>query len=280
MTLSLLLAAVLAIAIPAPTAPTPPSSTRASGAHVASFAQHAGGPAPVEAGSFTLSDGRVDARGCPNLVVRVDGRKVGSIPSHRSGCSSSTKHVQVFGRYYFDWSVTWTTGDGRDAVTKRRADLWVTDGTRAGTQRITTVREQSGRRVPTCESRWARAGYRAIAGAQWCWDHVADAWVSGSIAILIDGRLARHLPVPRMRNFRMAGRRIVTTGEDRRGREPWVHDGQMTGIDLRPGPKGSNPHAFVDLGKKVQFVANDGNGRGIWVSDGTVAGTHLVRRLP
>lgn len=282
MTFSLLLAAVLAAVTSATAAPPPPQEPApvAVSAHVTALSERAARPARTQASGVRFSYGKEDARGCARLVLRVDGRKITSIPSHRQACSRLAKRVDVGSRTYFEWAATWTDGTGRKAVERRRSDLWVSDGSRTGTREITTLKEQSGRRVPTCESRWARAGFRAIGGAQWCWDDATDTWVSGSIAILIDGTLARYLPVPRMHDFRLAGRRIVTTGEDSRGREPWVHDGRMTGIDLRPGPKGSNPHDLVDLGKTVQFVANDGNGRGLWVSDGTVAGTRLVRRLP
>ena len=214
-------------------------------------------------GGLRLEYGKKDARGCRRLVVYSGDRRVIKIPSHQAACSRVHKRKPVFSRLYFGWTVVRTSGQGPNTKTTQRSDLWVTDGTRAGTVKVTTLRESLGRGLDTCDSRWARAGYRAIAGAQWCQERRTGDWVSGRIAIILGDRVVRYLPVPRMLHFRMAARRIVTTGEDGRGRELWVHDDQMTRVDLRAGPIGSNPRQLEDLGPRVRFIANDGGGKAV-----------------
>ena len=225
--------------------------------------------------ALRLAPGRKDRRGCRSLVVWRGSQRIKVIPSHRAGCSRTKRIIEMGGRLYFEWFVERTLDGGGWS---RRTDLWVTDGTRAGTDLLTTMRSGRGPDRNSCESRWARAGGNAIAAAQWCWDPRSWSWRSGRVEILIRGRLVRTLPIPRPWRFRMAGRRIVTTGADERGRELWVHDGRMVRVDIRPGWRGSHPRHFEDLGGVVRFTANDGTGRAVWVTDGTREGTYKVRR--
>jgi len=222
--------------------------------------------------------GKRDADGCRRLVVWKGQRRVTWIPSHASDCSRTRRQVPVYGRLYFDWTVDRITGDPDDPTTfRRRTDLWVTDGTARGTVKLTTLRDAEGGRLDSCEAHWARAGARAIAAAEWCWKPRSRAWVSGAVGIILGSQLVRYLPIPRMYDFKLAGRRIVTTGTDSRGTELWVHDGRMVRVDIRPGPLGSNPRRLRDLGTRVRFIANDGSGKAIWRTDGTISGTRKVR---
>jgi hypothetical protein len=219
--------------------------------------------------------GARDDRGCRRLLLKRGTRTIKRIPSQNGGCSVLRRQVRIGDYLYFDWRITHEErGEWR-----RRTDIWTSKGTKASTYRMEVLREQLGRRLDTCAAHWAKAGGTAIAGARWCWDPDDGDWVSGRIAIHIYGRFVRNLPVPRMRRFAMAGRRIVTTGQDSRGRELWIHDNVMTRMDLRPGPRSSNPRQLDSRGDRVRFIANDGNGKALWVTDGTVAGTKRVRRL-
>ena len=50
--------------------------------------------------------------------------------------------------------------------------------------------------------------------------------------------------------------------------------------DIRPGPGGSLPSNFTEVGGLVYFRADDGtSGRELWVSDGTADGTRLVEDI-
>jgi len=258
-----------------------PSSTDAipvaSTPRATSVALHA--PAGASA-RLRVEYGKRDSDGCRRLVVWKGQHRVAKIPSHAADCSRTRRQVPVYGQLYFDWTVDKTTGDPDDPATfRRRTDLWVTDGTARGTLRLTTLRDADGRGFDSCEAHWARAGARAIAAAEWCWAPRTDAWVSGRVGIILGAQLVRYLPIPRMYDFKLAGRRIVTTGTDAAGTELWVHDGRMVRVDIRPGPLSSNPRWLRDKGERIRFIANDGSGKAIWSSDGTVSGTRKVRSL-
>ncbi len=256
----------------APGSPGPVPPVSMPSATVAALQAPAG-----SAGNVRVEYGKRDADGCRRLVVWKGQRRVVKIPSHAADCSRTRRQIAVFGRLYFDWTVDKTTGDPDDPTTfRRRTDLWVTDGTARGTVRLTTLRDAEGKGLDSCEAHWARAGYRAIAAAEWCWNPRTDAWVSGRVGIILGAQLVRYLPIPRMYDFKLAGRRIVTTGTDANGTELWVHDGKMVRVDIRRGSLSSNPRRLKDLGRKVRFIANDGSGKAIWVTDGTVAGTRKV----
>ena len=50
--------------------------------------------------------------------------------------------------------------------------------------------------------------------------------------------------------------------------------------DIRPGERGSHPHALTDVGGLLYFVADDGvHGDELWKSDGTEAGTVFVKDI-
>jgi ELWxxDGT repeat protein len=55
--------------------------------------------------------------------------------------------------------------------------------------------------------------------------------------------------------------------------------------DINPGSfasdfgKGSNLKSFTELNNKLYFAADNGDGLGLWVSDGTTAGTQLVKDI-
>jgi ELWxxDGT repeat protein len=72
-----------------------------------------------------------------------------------------------------------------------------------------------------------------------------------------------------------------TPGE---GSELWKSDGTTSGtgrvLDIRPGTEGSYPEQFRNAGGILYFVANDGiHGYELWRSDGTEVGTRLVSDL-
>jgi ELWxxDGT repeat protein len=120
-------------------------------------------------------------------------------------------------------------------------ELWISNGSEAGTQRVVDLRVGSGDGVP-----------RDLEGS-------GDAPVlatHGDLAFFVgdDGLGA--------------------------GEELWVTDGTAGNtvlLDVWPGAEGSEPRALTMVAGTLYFVADDGvHGREVWVSDGTPAGTHLL----
>ncbi len=68
------------------------------------------------------------------------------------------------------------------------------------------------------------------------------------------------------------------------GAELWRSDGTVAGTwrlrDIVPGAYGSDPRELTPLGGLVYFFANDPTGPSLWVSDGTRQGTRRVLTLP
>ena len=68
------------------------------------------------------------------------------------------------------------------------------------------------------------------------------------------------------------------------GCEPWASDGTPAGThrlrDLTPGDYGSGPRGFVAVGPRVYFLADTPVGPGLWQTDGTRRGTRRVAPLP
>lgn len=77
------------------------------------------------------------------------------------------------------------------------------------------------------------------------------------------------------------GRLYYSWRDPMQGNELWSSDGTPTGtrrvIDLRPGPRSSDPGDLVPFGGRLWFSANDGeHGRSIYRSDGTARGTERI----
>ncbi|MEM1177977.1 MAG: hypothetical protein AAGM22_06520 [Acidobacteriota bacterium] len=163
-------------------------------------------------------------------------------------------------------------GDGR-VFYGAGIELWVTDGTDAGTLRLL----ESGRDL--FSDTFARAGDRLLFAGEdgealvpW----VSDGTPEGTRPVGLAGTvpLAPH-------DFVSFGDRAVFTGTTgATGRELYVSDGTFDGTrllaDIRAGEESSTP-TFWAVGDRLWFAANDGLvGPEPWVSDGTPEGTRLL----
>ena len=77
------------------------------------------------------------------------------------------------------------------------------------------------------------------------------------------------------------GRLYFSWRDPLHGNEIWSSDGTVAGtlrrIDLRPGPRGSDPSDLVSFGGQLWFSADDGtHGRSIFTGDGTAEGTRRI----
>lgn len=156
------------------------------------------------------------------------------------------------------------------------AELWQTDGTRAGTHLVspqTGARDLAAFRgdlyftASLPPETFGRGLFRV-------------ALPGGSPVLLarVDNGPDHFLPA----QLTPLGGRLLFVGQDaEHGVELWTTDGTAEGTrrlrDLQPGPGSSNPDGLAALGDRVFFVADGGtNGRELWESDGTPRGT---RRL-
>lgn len=221
-----------------------------------------------------------DGAGCHALEVWGQSGQVRVIASSGKACSTLAREVRIGPLLYFAWGARWAvTAAGVADGWRQVTELWVTDGTVAGTSRITVLHDGHGPSQDTCGSDWGAVATGPIAFGSWCIDKTTGTWMRGRVVVAWGTRTERK-PVPRPLFFAIANHRIVTTGQDDHGRELWVHDRVVRVVDIRPGPAGSDPHRFITDGSSVRFIANDGSGRAEWITDGTIAGTHRVDVSP
>ena len=159
-------------------------------------------------------------------------------------------------------------------------ELWRSDGTRAGTARLSEI----------SAGNFHAEAFREVAGKIYLYRRASDEsseglWISDgtvggirrvkSVVLGTCGRLPPGELVP-------VGDRIFFVGHLGVRGELWVSDGTADGThrvrDILPGPDPSKPRETVAFGDRLAFTANDGrHGRELWVSDGTEKGTYMVR---
>ncbi|PIE23242.1 MAG: hypothetical protein CSA62_08510 [Planctomycetota bacterium] len=162
-------------------------------------------------------------------------------------------------------------------------ELWITDGTSAGTKMLIDL-------VPGATGSHPRNLVRM--GTQVAF--VAEEPSYGREVWLTDGTASgTHLLANIAAGSRTAkpeelvvaqGLLFFHVDDQIHGRELWVSDGTSAGTkmvkDIYPGYSGSGPKFLTPWGKRLAFSAEDPvHGRELWVSDGTAAGTYVVADL-
>ena len=186
--------------------------------------------------------------GCPN-----------GCPTLEDGLATA---VLFNGRLFFN---------GRDA--RRGREVWVTDGTGAGTRRLKDLCPGACDGGPVL--------FREVLGRLLFADHQGNLWVTdGTPAGTV--RLAALPPSPTLGYQPDAAPLdggILFTGFDPvNGPQPWRSDLTPAGTEVlatigTPPPASGWPIALTALGGKVLFQACAGAEDWIWASDGTAAGT-------
>ncbi|MEZ5967048.1 MAG: PKD domain-containing protein [Planctomycetota bacterium] len=159
-------------------------------------------------------------------------------------------------------------------------ELWRTDGTTAGTQRVGDLAIGSASSSPTAttyiDGTWFFAASSPGLGQE-LW--VSDGTLAGS-HMVADLRPGQFSSSPR--NFVAAGAVVFFTADDgTSGNELWRTDGTALGTfmiaDIVPGPTGSSLKELTAFGSRILFTAQTStSGIELWVSDGTAAGTMLL----
>jgi ELWxxDGT repeat protein len=162
--------------------------------------------------------------------------------------------VAMGGQLYFSA----TTGEaGTDA------ELWRTDGTEKGTQRVKDIRAgEAGASPMDLTAMGSRLFFTADDGM-----HGRELWVSDGTAegtrLFADLAPGAASASPEALAA-IQGNLFFSAEVPGRGREPWMSNGRPDGTvpldELAPGERGSDPKGFARAGWDVFFTAGDGTG--------------------
>lgn len=162
----------------------------------------------------------------------------------------------------------------------RSIELWTTDGTDAGTERLLPLADDQGLRLFASKGRIA---FFTVVRNQFLHPESSLWRTDGTEAGTFP--LASGLGVsPQPAVF--VGGSAVFAGctQDLQRCEPWTSDGTVAGTrrlrDITPGEFGSNPRDFVTAGGFAYFFADAPDGTGLWRTDATPQGTRRVALLP
>lgn len=164
-------------------------------------------------------------------------------------------------------------------------ELWMTDGTEAGTQLLKDINPGSDDSSP---SRFFEYNGNLLFTAD-DGSHGRELWIT-------DGTIQGTEMVKDIRTgsttsalfgfTEFNGKVYFRAKGDNNGSELWVTDGTESGTyvfkDINPGGvnSGSFPGGFTEYNGNLYFYADDGNnGRELWVSDGTASGTSMLKDI-
>ncbi len=168
-------------------------------------------------------------------------------------------------------------------------ELWVTDGTAAGTTQLIDINPGSASASP---SDFFRLGpstflFSAVGPGQGRELWITDGTAAGT-TLLKDTSPGAAGGISQGGTFFTSlgnGKTLFRAYSGTQGNEPWVTDGTAVGTymlaDIRPGSGGGFPNNFTAIGNgKALFSANDGvNGAELWITDGTSAGTSMLANI-
>lgn len=206
---------------------------------------------------------KVDAGGI-SLLADIRAGPAGSWPSNFTCCWTGRASLTFF-----------TADDGVHGT-----ELWITDGTRAGTTLVKDVELGAPGSLPAslvcCDGCVLFTADTAANGREL---YVSDGTPAGTrLVVDIDPGAASSAPADLVA---LDGRVVFSASAPALGRELWVSDGTPAGTillrDIAAGRTGSNPEGLYRLGRRILFAAaDDVRGSELWVTDGTSRGTVLV----
>lgn len=204
-------------------------------------------------------------------LYKSNGTEAGTVPVGAATAMNPRDMIASGGKVFFR---------GADAGGD---ELWVTDGTPAGTLRLKDVRpggESSDIRGMIDVN--GRLFFRADDGTsgQELW--TSDGTAAGTVRV--KDILPGAQPSGPSSFVNVNGTLYFTAYDGTHGYELWKSDGTDAGttmvLDIRTGAGGSTPTMLQKVGGKVMFLANDAtHGFELWQSDGTAAGTTLIRDI-
>ena len=163
------------------------------------------------------------------------------------------------------------------------SELWVTDGTAAGTMLVDDIRPGTSSSNP---SMLAALGSDVVFAAN-DGTHGSELWISdGTTAgtkLLDDINAGSGSSNPF--GLTAIGSKVVFRATDgaTHGSEIWATDGTTAGTvllkDIATGVAGSYPSNFTPFGSELLFGAKGNDGFGLWETDGTAAGTKEIKTI-
>ena len=189
-----------------------------------------------------------------------------------TGFSAPWKFINYNGKMLFNAT---TTAAG--------SELWISDGTVAGTQMMKDI--YAGSTGSTPGSFYELNGKILFSAAsngsgQELW--ITDGTSAGTQ--LLKDIYPGPLSSSTLANAVVLNSKLYFAATDATyGEELWVTDGTNAGTqllkDINPGIGSSSPYKPTVYNGKIYFTAIDANGSELWVSDGTSAGTQMVRDI-
>ncbi len=167
---------------------------------------------------------------------------------------------------------------GRGDEAESASELWTTDGTDPGTERLRTFLNDQ----VSFLGGDGRIAYLLVYQDLSYSSHPASLWrTDGTPA----GTYALTPTFPAIGEAVLHGGSLVFNAcPTETDCEPWVSDGTAGGTqrlrDVTPGGYGSDPHGFLSLSDRVYFFATTVDGPGLWQTDLTRQGTRRVALLP
>ncbi|MCG3134864.1 MAG: hypothetical protein HMLKMBBP_02272 [Planctomycetes bacterium] len=161
-------------------------------------------------------------------------------------------------------------------------ELWITDGSAVGTERVADIRPGLGGSDPrNLVSDGTRVWFSAVRdpGVRDLW--TTDGTAAGTVRVSDFPEGARGLG----NLLRLVGTNAWFTAHDaEHGQELWVSDGTDEGTrrvtDIRAGSADSYVYELVSFGGRVWFTCDDGvHGMELWSTDGTPEGTAMLADL-
>jgi ELWxxDGT repeat protein len=162
-------------------------------------------------------------------------------------------------------------------------ELWVTDGTAAGTQLVKDIWPGTAGGYPSHlmamgTTLYFSASDGTTGGELW----KTDGTGSGTVIVKDINAGAGHSSPSLFTPFK--GKLYFRARDNNSGTELWVSDGTGAGTtmvkDIRAGVSNSSPGNFAATNNALYFAANDGvHGTEVWKTDGTAAGTVLLKDI-
>ena len=160
-------------------------------------------------------------------------------------------------------------------------ELWVSDGTEAGTKLLKDINPGAGASQPDYFTIYQGKLYFAATGPAGRELWVSDGSPEGTVQFkdIYPGTTGSG-PT----DLCVAGTTLFFSAAGTAGRELWKSNGTAAGtvlvVDLLSSSSGSKPKYLTALGAKVCFSVDDLNaGEELYISDGTEAGTKLVKDI-